>query len=148
MKNTEKLYIAKEASLRGLLSKVLGSRGQLGNFRTGPGGITRSTPQREVLSGASGLKGLTRPKLTQFKNPPNLGSDGNGISFAGIPGGNTGNMYVNTLKNPMVSTPLAKLLQALGLGAGGAGVGYAGYKGLEADDNLGEPYNYKGNPNR
>tara|TARA_B100000579_G_C22849354_1_gene866365 strand:+ start:10191 stop:10586 length:396 start_codon:yes stop_codon:yes gene_type:complete len=130
MKNTEKLYIAKEAGFR----SMLGSRGTTGLIRRLPDG-----PYEPTLFGARGLKGLTQPKLTQLAEAPathNLGYHGK-----------SGVTYGRAIDPTMEATPLAKLLQLLGLGAGGGGIGYAGYKGLEADDNLGEPYNYQGNPN-
>lgn len=130
MKNTEKLYIAKEAALKGLL----GSRGTSGLIKRVSGG-----PYEKTLFGAKGLKGLTRPNLKQLKETPTT----HNLGYHGKPGAT----YGRSIDPTMEATPLAKLLQLLGLGAGGGGVGYAGYKGLEADDNLGEPYNYQGNPN-
>ena len=128
MNNKEKLYLSKQA---GFLKRLIGSRGQTGLIRKSPGGIAKYSPHEPTLWGAKGLKGLTRPKFKQLKNPPTMEPKGR-RGYQGDPNANYG--YANTLKNPMVDTPLAKLLQQLGIGTAAGGIAYGAKKGMDYED--------------
>jgi hypothetical protein len=130
MNNAKKLYIAKQAGLlKSLANKVLGSRGQMGQIRKSPGGITPFMPHEPTLWGAKGLKGLTRPKFKQLKKPPTMEAR---RGYQGEQNASYG--FANTLKNPMVDTPLAKLLQQLGIGTAAGGIAYGAKKGMDYED--------------
>jgi len=149
MTNQEQLFIVKQASglvARGLgfvgrnLSRgaraVAGSRGATGYTRHA---LSPSSTARQSLWGAKGLKGLSRPALTQLSKRPAFHS----VGQAGIP-----STSMQQAGNNMVATPLANLLKVLGAGGAGGAIGYGMKKGLDADDELGPPYNYNGNPNK
>ena len=140
MTNQEQLFIVKEAFgvARGIgrgIHKVIGSRGATGITRLGgPTG-----PPRSSLWGAKGLKGLSRPALTQLSGRPAFHSVGQG----GIP-----STSMQQAGNNMVATPLANLLKVLGVGGAGGAIGYGMKKGLDADDAIDPTYSPKKKPNK
>ena len=128
----------------------------------GTGGLTRLTDKRGVRKDHADIfcttsEGIKAERALEWKivdniaKPKDFNIDPRAMAFIKLRRGDIGlNEFLKLTKQAsfLKSPAILKILQSLGLAGMGGGIGYGLKKGLDADDSLGAPYNYKGNPNK